>query len=72
MTIYLNHGFKKGRLPIKYPVNTKLNIQATEPVNVRKIKRRKFNLTIPAIIDAKVRMMGKYNPTVNASQPYFL
>ena len=71
-TIYFNRGFKKGLLPIKYPANTKLNIQTAEPVNVNKIKRRKFKPTIPATIDANVRMMGKYNPSVNASEPYFL
>ena len=72
MTMYFNQGFKTGLLPIKYPANTKLNIQTTEPENVNRIKRRTSSLIIPAMIDAKVRMTGKYNPSVNASQPCFL
>jgi len=71
-TIYFNQGLKKGLLPIKYPADTKLIIQTTEPQKVNKINRRKFSLTIPATMGAKVRMMGKYKPSVNASQPYFL
>ena len=42
-----------------------------EPVTVSKIKRRNLNLIIPAITGANVRMIGKYNPTVKVSHPYF-
>ena len=72
MTIYFNQGFKKGLLPIKYPADTKLTIHTTEPINVSNTKQRKSSLIMPATIEANVRMMGKYNPAVNVSQPYLL
>jgi hypothetical protein len=42
------------------------------PEVVNKRNGRKFNHTIPATTDANVRMMGKYNPSVSASHPYYL
>ena len=61
-----------GILATRYPADTKLSIQRTDPANVNNMKREKFSLIMPATIGANVRIIGKNKPAVNARPPYFL